>query len=192
MASVAVSAALWWHSLRTKFVRVATPNIVLDSMDGGHPTDATMESFEETQKVSEDVPGGADGGLGVYMRWAARLANEYKLEFGIPKRTEANRQLVRTVLFKRLKERNTRYAHMRSVIPIALEMCFLKDATDMEVDRVMLMPEMVKRAQESVVPYWKRNTWAGWFARHLLPPSAVHLLAQAYPGTFRAVPIFVE
>lgn len=125
-----------------------------------------------------------------YGRWAARLANEYKLKFGIPKRTEANRLVAREWLHKRLSSRNTRYQHMRSVIPLALELCFLKDSLDLEVEELMLDPSVVRRAQQSVQPYWQRTTWAAWAADTFLPGAASRALARAFPGTFRRVPGF--
>jgi hypothetical protein len=161
----------------------------LACMDGGHPTDAYLAEIEAAQEVGEELPV-LDTLVGTYGRWAARLANEYKLKFGIPKRTEANRLVVREWLHKHLVKRNTRYQHMRSVIPLAVEMCFLKDATDLELDSIMLDPAMVRRAQQSVTPYWTQTTWAGWLVEKVLPPAASRALAKAFPGTFRRVPGF--
>jgi hypothetical protein len=127
-----------------------------------------------------------------YARWAVRLASEYKLEFGIPTRTVANRMVVREVLYKRLHKRNTRHAHIRCVLPLAIELVFLKDESDLELDRLMRQPEMVKRAQDSVKPYWRGQTWASWAAERLLPRSLHAALETAYPGTFQRVPGFTE
>lgn len=158
-------------------------------MDGGHPTDAFLDAVSAAQKSGEDIPVIFDLPT-TYGRWAGRLACEYKLRYGIPKRTLANRQVVQEWLWKRLEKKNTRYAHMRSVIPLALEMVFLKDATDLELDRIMLDPEMVARAHLSVEPYWTRRTWAGWVADMVLPAAANRALGKAFPGTFQRVPGF--
>lgn len=164
-------------------------NGVLEVLDGGHPTDAFMAEVEAAQQDESDIPVIGDLAM-TYGRWAARLANEYKLKFGIPKRTEANRLVAREWLHKHLRSRNTRYQHMRSVIPLALELCFLKDSLDLEVEALMLDPSVVRRAQQSVQPYWQRKTWAAWLADNFLPGSASRALARAFPGTFRAVPGF--
>lgn len=170
----------------------ATVNGVLACLDGGHPTDAFMEEVAESQKEGDEhLPHVGDLAT-TYGRWAGRIANEYKLEFGIPKRTEANRALVRMVLYKRLQKRNTRYAHMRALIPLALELVFLKDQQDLVLDDIMLSSGIVERAQKSVQPYWKRRTWAGWIAQTLLPTRLSSALSVAYPGTFSVVPGFVE
>lgn len=162
---------------------------VLECMDGGHPTDAFLDAVSAAQKSGEDIPVIYDLPT-TYGRWAGRLACEYKLRYGIPKRTEANRLVVKEWLWKRLEKKNTRYAHMRSVIPLALEMVFLKDATDLELDSIMLDPEMVARAHKSVEPYWAKTTWVGWAADLLLPAAANRALGKAFPGTFRRVPGF--
>jgi hypothetical protein len=162
---------------------------VFECLDGGHFTDAFMAVVEEANNKDEDIPV-LDNLAATYTRWAARLANEYKLRFGIPKRTEANRLVAREWLHKQLSAKNTRYQHMRAVIPVAVEMCFLKDESDLEVDRMMLHPSMVRRAHQSVKPYWEHTTWAGWFADKILPSSAVRALSTAFPGTFRKVPGF--
>lgn len=164
-------------------------NGVLEVLDGGHPTDAFMAEVEAAQADESDIPVIGDLAM-TYGRWAARLANEYKLKFGIPKRTEANRLVAREWLHKHLRSRNTRYQHMRSVIPLALELCFLKDSLDLEVETLMLDPSVVRRAQQSVLPYWQKKTWASWLADNLLPGAASRALARAFPGTFRAVPGF--
>lgn len=164
-------------------------NGVLEVMDGGHPTDAFMAEVEAAQVDESDIPVIGDLAM-TYGRWAARLANEFKLRFGIPKRTEANRLVAREWLHKQLRSRNTRYQHMRSVIPLALELCFLKDSLELEVETLMLDPSVVRRAQQSVQPYWQRKTWAAWLADNLLPGAASRALSRAFPGTFRAVPGF--
>nr|WPR18347.1 MAG: RNA-dependent RNA polymerase [Crogonang virus 68] len=51
---------------------------------------------------------------------------------------------------------------------------------------------MVRRAQQSVTPYWKQRTWAAWVAQKLLPERLASALTVAYPGTFKAVPGFSE
>lgn len=164
---------------------------VLACLDQGHPTDAFLAEVEEVSKESEDIPVIHDLAT-TYGRWAGRIANEYKLEFGIPKRTVANRTVVKAILYKRLARKNTRYAHMRAVLPLALEFVFLKDEQDLALDEIMLDGAMVERAQKSVTPYWGRRTWAGWIAQKLLPQRVGEVLAVAYPGTFRSVPQFVE
>lgn len=182
---------LWGEDAESPGER-ATVNGILACLDGGHPTDAFMEEVAEAQKDGDErLPTVVDLAT-TYGRWAGRIANEYKLEFGIPKRTEANRAVVRAVLYKRLKQRNTRYAHMRAVIPLALELVFLKDQQDLVLEDIMLTPGLVERAQRSVQPYWKKRTWAGWLAQKLLPTRLGNALTYAYPGTFSVVPGFVE
>lgn len=166
-------------------------NAVLEVLDGGHPTDAFMADVETAQADESDIPV-LDNLAMTYGRWAARLANEYKLKFGIPKRTQANRLVAREWLHKRLASRNTRYQHMRSVIPLAVELCFLKDELDLDIERLMLDPSVVRRAQQSVEPYWQKTTWAAWAADTFLPGAASRALARAFPGTFRKVPGFSE
>lgn len=164
---------------------------MLACLDQGHPTDDFLREVEEAQQESEDIPVICDLAT-TYGRWAGRIANEYKLEFGIPKRTVANRTVVKAVLYKRLMRKNTRYAHMRAVLPLALEFVFLKDEQDLVLDDIMLDGAMVRRAQQSTTPYWGRRTWAGWIAQKLLPKPVSNALAVSFPGTFRVVPEFVE
>lgn len=125
-----------------------------------------------------------------YSRWAARIAVEFKLEYGIPKRTEANRIMVRDVLHKRLKQRNTRLAHMKAVLPLAIEMCFLKDRYDLSLEELMVQPAVVERAQRSVVPYWEQGSWISSIASWLLPARLLMVLERAFPGVFQFVPGF--
>lgn len=183
---------LWGEDTESPSVQSTTTSGILACLDGGHPTDAFMEEVAEAEKDGDQYLPLVGDLATTYGRWAGRLANEYKLEFGIPKRTEANRAVVRAVLFKRLKRRNTRYAHMRAVIPLALELVFLKDQQDLVLDDIMLSPGLVARAQKSVQPYWKKRTWAGWLAQKLLPERLGTALTHAYPGTFSVVPGFSE
>jgi len=177
-------------------VRTPLPktNSLLKVMDDGHLCDSVMAGIEDHCALEEDLPpvlaemlGGATRG---YARWAARLASEYKLEFGIPKRTAANRMVVRETLHKRLAKKNTRHVHIRSVLPLAVELVFLKDEADLELDRLMQQPEMVARARQSVVDYWDHTSWASWLAAKVLPNGVRRGLERAFPGTFRSVPGF--
>lgn len=169
-------------------------NSLLDAYDEGHLSDTVMgivhdsaESGEELAPVFVAAAGSESKG---YARWACRLASEYKLEFGIPKRTEANRMMVREVLYKRLAKRNTRHRHMRSVLPLAIELVFLKDASELELDQLMRQPEMVLRARDTVQPYWAARSLTERVARALLPRGVFHLLEVAFPGTFKQIPAF--
>lgn len=175
-------------------VDLPTTNSLLKIVDDGHLNDEVMKEVEDYCAEMDWIPGDmavALGGLSKgYARWAARLASEYKLEFGIPKRTVANRLVVRETLHKRLAKKNTRHAHVRSVLPLAVELVFLKDEADLELDRLMRQPEMVRRARQSVQDYWSHRTWAGWAAAKFLPGSVRQGLERAFPGTFLAVPGF--
>lgn len=162
-AQIALAAVVWsWITVRMLGRRLPQRQCgLLQAMDEGHLTDAFMEQLDECQKSGEDLPPvGCPASL--YARWAARLAGEFKLEHGIPTRTAANRSMARDVLYRRLKARNTRYAHMRGVLPLAIELCFLKDEADLELDSIMRTPAMVERAQVSVVPYWGGALSWGW------------------------------
>lgn len=169
-------------------------NSLLEAYDEGHLADTVMDIINEAAESKEELPGAYLAAAGSeskgYARWACRIAAEYKLEFGIPKRTEANRMMVREVLYKRLSKRNTRHRHMRAVLPLAIELVFLKDASEMELDRLMRQPEMVERAQESVQPYWAATSVVERVARALLPKGAFRVLEVLYPGTFKRIPAF--
>lgn len=169
-------------------------NALLRVVDDGHISDSMAAVLEEGCAQSdimlpelEEALGGASRG---YARWAARLASEYKLEFGIPKRTVANRQVVREALHKKLSKKNTRHSHMRSVLPLAVELVFLKDEADLELDRLMRQPEMVARARKSVKDYWNHTTWAGWVVQKVAPRPVRNVLERAFPGTFQSIPGF--
>jgi hypothetical protein len=181
----------WWHNWsRAVQGKSGLRSGLLAALDGGHPTDAYIEDFEAAQKEADGpIPVIGDEAT-AYLRWAARLACEFKLEFGIPKRTEANRMMVRDVLYKKLKAKNTRYAHMRAVLPITVDMCFLKDQSDLEVERLMQSPDIVRRAQQSVVPYWSQPSWIAWVAKRCLPDSVFAALGWAFPGYFNVIPGF--
>jgi hypothetical protein len=98
--------------------------------------------------------------------------------------------MVREVLYKRLAKRNTRHRHMRSVLPLAIELVFLKDASELELDKLMRQPEMVRRAQESVQPYWAARSIIERAGRALLPRGAFRLLEVLFPGSFKQIPAF--
>lgn len=169
-------------------------NTLLDAYDEGHLADSVMDLVHEAAESKEELPERYIAAVGDepkgYARWACRLASEFKLEFGIPKRTEANRLMVREVLYKRLAKRNTRHRHMRSVLPLAIELVFLKDATELELDRLMRLPEMVERAQDSIQPYWAATSLLEKMARALLPRGAFRVLEVLYPSTFKRIPAF--
>lgn len=186
-------SAIRGRVLSNKPGAVAT-NGLLAAMDDGHFSDTVMQVLEEASKNGESLPEVLDGKAlaGTYGRWASRIAGEFKLEHGIPKRTVANRQMVREKLYKMLKARNTRYVHMRSVLPLAIELCFYKDASDLELDQMLQDPVMVQRAQESVKPFWKHSTWAGWIARTMFPPVVFDACAYLWPATFKHIPGFQE
>lgn len=171
-------------------------NTLLDAYDDGHISDDVLELVTESAEACEELApaylaatGGESKG---YARWACRLASQYKLEFGIPSRTEANRAMVREVLYKRLAKRNTRHRHMRCVLPLAIELVFLKDSSEMELERLMRQPEMVQRARDSVTPYWASRSMVERIARAVLPHSVFCLLEYLYPGTYKAVPGFTK
>lgn len=171
-------------------------NSLLESYDEGHLSDAVMDIVHESACDSEELSATYIAAAGSeskgYARWACRIAAEYKLEFGIPRRTEANRMMVREVLYKRLAKRNTRHRHMRCVLPLAIELVFLKDASELELDRLMRQPEMVVRARESVQPYWAARSWVERVARVVLPRGAFRLLEVLHPGTFKQIPAFTD
>lgn len=171
-----------------------TSNSLLEAYDEGHLADDVLsivqQSAEEKEELSEAYVAAVGGESKGYARWACRLASEFKLEYGIPKRTEANRLMVREVLYKRLAKRNTRHRHMRSVLPLAIELVFLKDASEMELDCLMRQPEMVKRARDSVRPYWAARSMVERVARALLPSGLFRLLEVLHPGTFKQIPAF--
>lgn len=180
--------------LQARPAQVAVSNSLLDAYDGGHIADdvkdLVLESAETSEELAPEYTRGMGGESKGYARWACRIASEYKLEFGIPTRTVANREMVRTILYKRLAKRNTRHRHLRCVLPLAIELCFLKDATELELDRLMRQPEMVVRAQESVRPYWAARSWVERVARATLPRGVFGLLEVLYPGTFKQIPGF--
>jgi hypothetical protein len=169
-------------------------NSLLDAYDEGHIADdvldIVLESAEACEELAPEYVRGIGGESKGYARWACRIASEYKLEFGIPTRTVANRDMVRTILYKRLAKRNTRHRHLRCVLPLAIELCFLKDASELELERLMRQPEMVARAQESVRPYWAARSLVERVARATLPRSVFGLLEVLYPGTFKQIPGF--
>lgn len=171
-------------------------NSLLDAYDEGHLADDVMDIVQESAEASEELSGVYIAAAGSeskgYARWACRIASEYKLEFGIPKRTVANRLMVREVLYKRLAKRNTRHRHMRCVLPLAIELVFLKDSSELELDKLMRQPEMVCRARESVLSYWAARSIIERAARAFLPRGAFRLLEVLYPGTFKQIPAFVE
>lgn len=177
-------------------VRHPRSNSLLDLYDGGHLGEDVVGLIEDSASSAEELcaayleaAGGESKG---YARWACRLAAEFKLEFGIPTRTTANRTMVREVLYKRLSKKNTRHRHMRAVLPLAIELCFLKDATELEIDQLMCQPEMVRRAQQSVTNYWSTKGVVDAWAKTLLPWGVYMALARRYPGTLGAVPGFRE
>lgn len=189
-----LGCVIGYFSLNATLGRTPASNSLLDAYDGGHLGDDVLEVVHESAGEGEElspaylaVVGGESKG---YARWACRLAAEFKLEFGIPKRTEANRMMVREVLFKRLAKRNTRHRHMRAVLPLAIELVFLKDANELELDRLMRQPEMVVRARESVRPYWAARSTVERVARTLLPQGVFHMLEGVFPGTFKQIPAF--
>lgn len=186
--------ALAYFGLTAAARRPPLSNSLLDAYDEGHLADDLMDIVHESASKSEELSSEYVGAVGSeskgYARWACRLASEYKLEFGIPKRTEANRMMVREVLYKRLAKRNTRHRHMRSVLPLAVELVFLKDASEIKIDKLMRQPEMVARARESVQPYWAGRSLIGRVARAVLPSGAFRVLEVLYPGTFQDIPAF--
>lgn len=185
-----------YFGLTSRAHHMPTSNSLLDAYDDGHISDDVKEIVQESAEACEELTsaylnavGGESKG---YARWACRLASEFKLEFGIPKRTEANRLMVREVLHKRLAKRNTRHRHMRAVLPLAIELVFLKDASELELERLMRQPEMVQRAQVSVQPYWASRSFTERAARALLPRDAFRVLEVLFPGTFKHIPAFVS
>lgn len=190
-----LGCVLAYYGLTTTARHPPASNSLLDAYDEGHLCDAVVDMVQEATESGEELPACYVAAVGSeskgYARWACRLASEFKLEFGIPRRTEANRMMVREVLYKRLAKRNTRHRHMRSVLPLAIELVFLKDASEMELDRLMRQPEMVVRAQESVKPYWSATGLVERLARAVLPHGAFRLLEVLHPGTFKRIPGFV-
>lgn len=191
-----IGCILAYYGLTARASHPPISNSLLDAYDEGHLSDSVMEIIQDSAETSEELSSTYIAAAGSeskgYARWACRLASEYKLEFGIPKRTTANRMMVREVLYKRLAKRNTRHRHMRCVLPLAIELVFLKDSSEMELDRLMRQPEMVCRARESIRPYWAARSLIERAARALLPRGAFRLLEVLYPGTFKQIPAFTE
>lgn len=189
-----VGCVVAYFGLTTIAQRRPPSNALLDAYDDGHLADSVVELVQESAGESEELSPAYLSAVGSeskgYARWACRLASEYKLEFGIPRRSEANRMMVREVLYKRLAKRNTRHRHIRSVLPLAIELVFLKDASELDLDRLMRQPEMVVRARESVRPYWASRSVIERVARTVLPSGVFHLLEVLYPGTFKQIPGF--
>ncbi len=167
-------------------------NSLLEILDDGHLDEDVMTAIYHDAAAEAALlwltkaSGSESKG---YARWAARLATEYKLEFGIPSRTVANRMVVRENLFKRLQKRNTRHRHMRCVLPLAIELVFLKDRSELELDELMRQPEMRTRAVQSVTPYWEGRSWAEWLATKL-PATVRTAIGCLVPGALTPVPGF--
>lgn len=182
------------YALLSRSFQDPSSNSLLDMYDDGHLSEETVAYMEESASVADklcpDLLKEAGGESKGYARWACRIAAEFKLEYGIPTRTVANRLWVREVLYKRLAKKNTRHRHMRCVLPLAIELVFLKDACELDLDRLMQQPEMVARAKASVKPYWSGAGWARAILGATLPGGIVRLLERAFPGTLSAVPGF--
>lgn len=182
---------MWNRVGRRGKEKTGPPRGMLEVVDEGLLDDHSVETLEACDDYGVTADGAAQVTSPVnYARWAHRLAVEFKLEYGIMKRTHANRVVVQQVLHKRLAKKNTRLAHIKSVLPLAVELCFMKDQQDLMIDALMQRPEMVRRAQLSVANYWERENWPTFIARRVLPAQAADMLGRVYPGTFGKVPGF--
>lgn len=82
--------------------------------------------WEEGEKGDVPVPTSPEG----VTRYAAYCGKLAKAEFGLLRRTEANRLMVQKFLRDEMRSHNVRNAHIAQILPIAVEVSFVPNSAE--------------------------------------------------------------
>lgn len=114
------------------------------------------------------------------MRCARQCAWYVKSKVGLPKRTEANREMVSRLARDWLRDRGLRPSHICRVAPIATALVFVPSADDVDARQIDACTAAVD-AREAYEAGWadRRFTWVGAIRDALVgrrAPTVTHLM----------------
>lgn len=151
----------------------------LEAVDRGVLDDDSTKIMESIDDYGRLEGGGDASHLSTHnvTKFAVRLAAEARCKFGFDLAyTVANRQMVHTWLYKRLKESNCRVVVMTAVLPRAVALTFIKAKQELDFEEELASPAMRERARLSSLPYWERwrasllERAVSWLVPTLVPP----------------------
>ena len=115
----------WWYLWCRACFSARLTGPIDESVASHHLSVIDNYELEESDKLEEGrVPAKQRN------RFAAFVARQAKAEFGLPKRTEANRLVVQKFCRDFMREHGVRATHISHLLPIAVELTFVPTESD--------------------------------------------------------------
>jgi len=145
--------AQWWYYRR----RLVTPE---QETIANHDL-SVLDNYELEEVEAKDgsVPARSRS------RYAAYVARCAKAEFGLLKRSEANRLMVTKFCRDVMRERNVRFTHISALLPLAVELTFVPTEADVLAAQLRGTHTFKRRQRDAET--WSHTAYSGPLSRLL-------------------------